>query len=82
MKNSTTNAVIVLDPVERLYKSAIDVEYNQIVTAISSRKSELAAVKAEQMKERKKAKELANINTSALPDHLKGLANSLVSENA
>lgn len=53
-------------------------EYDQVLTAISARKAELASVKAEQQKERKKQKELESINTDALPDSLKELANTLV----
>lgn len=57
-------------------------EYNQVVTAIGSRKTELASLKAESAKEKRKQKELASIDTSALPAHLQNLANNLVSENA
>lgn len=57
-------------------------EYDQVVDAITSRKAELTAVKVEQLKEKRKQKELASINTDALPESLKSLANSLVSDNA
>ena len=57
-------------------------EYNQVVAAISARKNELATIKSEQAKERKKQKELASLNTEVLPENLKNLADSLVSENA
>ena len=54
-------------------------EYNQILTAISSRKTELNSEKAIVSKEKKKAKELSSINMDALPESLKSLANSIVS---
>jgi hypothetical protein len=54
-------------------------EYNQILDAISTRKSELSAEKAIISKEKKKAKELSSINMEALPESLKNLANSIVS---
>ena len=54
-------------------------EFEQISAAIVARKAEIAVTKAEQTKERKKKKELSSINTDALPEGLKGLANSLVS---
>jgi len=57
-------------------------EYEQVVLAIGSRKNELASLKVKVAKEKRKQKELAAINTSALPAHLQNLANSLVSENA
>lgn len=53
-------------------------EFNQIVSAIDSRKSELAAEKATAFAEKKRVKELASLNTSALPDSVKGLAENLV----
>lgn len=54
-------------------------EYNQITAAISVRKTELSTEKAIQTKERKKKKDLSSINTDVLPEGLKNLANSLVS---
>lgn len=54
-------------------------EYNQIVFAIDSRKEELAAEKIAASAERKRERELASINTNALPDSVKDLADSLVS---
>lgn len=54
-------------------------EFNQIVSAIDSRKSELATEKASFVAEKKRKKELASLNTEALPDSVKGLAESLVS---
>lgn len=57
-------------------------EYDQVIAAISARKSELALEKNEQAKTKRKQKELASIDVSVLPDNLKGLANDLVSENA
>ena len=57
-------------------------EYNQVIAAIASRKEELAVAKATQEKERNKNKELASINTEALPEGLQNLAESLVSDNA
>lgn len=57
-------------------------EYNQVVEAIAARKATLASEKAELLKENKKKKELASINTNVLPDNLKDLASNLVSENA
>ncbi len=53
-------------------------EHNQITAAISARKLELSAEKVIEVKERKKQKELSSINTEALPEGLKNLANSLV----
>lgn len=55
-------------------------EFNQIVTAIESRKTELASERAAAAKERKKAKELSSINMDVLPEGLKGLASNLVGE--
>ncbi len=55
------------------------VEHSQITAAISARKLEISAEKAIQAKERKKKKELSSINTDVLPEGLKNLANSLVS---
>ena len=56
-------------------------EYTQVVEAIAARKSVLATEKAVHLKEKRKQKELAAINTDALPENLKDLANSLVSES-
>lgn len=53
-------------------------EFNQIVSAINSRKNELAAEKAVVAAEKKRAKELASLNTDALPESVKGLAENLV----
>lgn len=55
-------------------------EFNQIVTAINSRKAELVSERAFAAKERKKSKELSSINMDVLPEGLKDLANTLVSE--
>lgn len=55
-------------------------EYNQIVTAIESRKAELAAERSAAAKERKKQKELKSIDMESLPDNLKDLANDIVKE--
>ena len=57
-------------------------EYNQILNAITSRKNEIAAEKAEVSKEKRKAKELSSINMDALPESLKTLATSIVSTEA
>jgi len=54
-------------------------EYNQIVSAISSRKSELAAEKNAASISKKQQKELASLNTDVLPDSVKNLAENLVS---
>lgn len=53
-------------------------EFNQIVSAINSRKQELSAEKAEVAAEKKRQKELASLNTDALPESVKGLAENLV----
>jgi len=53
-------------------------EFNQIVSAIDSRKSELQAEKAVASATRKRQKELASLNTDVLPESVKGLAESLV----
>lgn len=53
-------------------------EFEQIVLAIDSRKSELAVAKGLVVAEKKRKKELASLNTEALPDSVKELANSLV----
>lgn len=57
-------------------------EYSQILDAITSRKNELNAEKAEASKEKKKAKELSSINLDSLPESLKDLANSIVGQDA
>jgi len=57
-------------------------EYNQVVEAIALRKAVLASEKSELLKEKRKKKELASIDTEALPESLRNLATSLVSENA
>lgn len=54
-------------------------EFNQITEAIAARRAELSVEKTEQSKERKKQKELNSINTEVLPEGLRGLAHSLVS---
>jgi len=54
-------------------------EFNQIVSAINSRKLELSADKTAASAEKKRQKELASINTDALPDSVKNLAENLVS---
>lgn len=54
-------------------------EFKQILSAIESRKQELAAEKAVVAAEKKRQKELASIDTDALPDSVKGLAENLVS---
>lgn len=57
-------------------------EYNQILDAITSRKNEITAEKAESLKEKRKQKELSSINMDALPESLKNLASSIVSSEA
>jgi len=54
-------------------------EFNQIVSAIESRKAELSAEKTEVLATKKRNKELASLNTDALPDSVKDLADNLVS---
>ena len=54
-------------------------EFEQITTAITERKNQLAAEKIEAMVVKKKQKELSSINTDILPEGLKDLANGLVS---
>lgn len=56
-------------------------EYNQIISAIESRKVELTAERELAAKSRKKAKELNSINMDELPEELKSLANSLVNNS-
>lgn len=53
-------------------------EFNQIVSAISSRKSELATEKATASAVKKLDKELASLDTDVLPESVKGLAEDLV----
>jgi hypothetical protein len=54
-------------------------EYNQILAAIGSRKTELSAEKAAISKEKRKAKELSSIDMEALPESLRSLATNIVS---
>ncbi len=53
-------------------------EFNQIISAIDSRKAEMTTEKAVFSAERKRKKELASLNTDVLPESVKGLAESLV----
>ena len=53
-------------------------EYNQIISAINSRKTELANEKALVNAQKKLQKGLASLNTDALPESVKGLAEDLV----
>jgi len=53
-------------------------EYNQVVSAIASRKTEIAAEKSVLLKQKKKQKELASLNTEVLPESLRNLATNLV----
>lgn len=55
-------------------------EFDQIMSAIESRKVELNAERTSAAKERKKVKELSSINMDVLPEGLKDLATNLVSE--
>lgn len=55
-------------------------EFTQIVEAINARKEELASVRSEQMKAKKKQKELNSIDFDALPEGLQHLAENLVGE--
>ena len=55
-------------------------EFSQILTAIEARKSELNAEKVVVVKEKKKSKEFESINMDALPENLKSLASTLVSQ--
>ena len=52
-------------------------QFNQIVSAIDSRKSELAVEKSTANAEKKRQKDLAALNTEALPEHMKELAEAL-----
>jgi len=53
-------------------------EFSQIVSAIDSRKIEIAAEKSIKSTEKKRMKDLAALNTDALPDGMKALAENLV----
>lgn len=53
-------------------------EFNQIVSAIDSRKAELQAEKVAASAAKKRQKELASLNTDVLPESVKGLAENLV----
>lgn len=53
-------------------------EFNQIMNAIETRKTEIAAEKDSIVKEKKKAKEFSSINLNALPENLKDLASTLM----
>jgi hypothetical protein len=56
--------------------------YNEVVAAINHRKQELAVEKAAMVAEKRKQKELESINPEFLPDNLRELASTLVSDNA
>lgn len=79
-KGSRDTQISELNKLLKTFSEGSD-EYNQVVSAIAARKEELASIKAEQQKERLKQKELASINMDAIPENLKGLANSLLEEN-
>lgn len=68
-----------LQKLAKTYKEGTE-EFNQIMAAIASRKSELENERESTAKGRKKAKDLNSINMDVLPEGLKNLASSLVSE--
>lgn len=80
-RGSRDSQISELNKLLKTFKEGSE-EHSQVVLAISSRKAELASIKATALKEKRKQKELASIDTNALPTHLQNLANSLVSENA
>jgi len=68
-----------LNKLLKTYSEGTD-EFNQIVSAIESRKAEFTAERTEQNKSKKKAKELSSIDMDVLPEGLKELAHNLVSQ--
>lgn len=56
-------------------------EYSQVVEAIASRKDELLLAKTEHQKEKRKQREFASIDKEILPENLRTLADSLISNN-
>lgn len=72
--------LVELNKLLKTYKEGTS-EYNQVSDAINSRKAEISADKAANVKEKRKVKELASINMEALPENLRLLANDLVSNN-
>ena len=79
-KGSRDSQVSELNKLLKTFDEGSD-EYKQITEAIAARKNQLVAEKVEQMKEKKIKKELSSINTDVLPEGLKSLANSLVSNS-
>jgi len=77
-KGSRDSQVSELNKLLKTFEEGSD-EFNQITEAITARKNQLMAEKVEIMKEKKKKKELSSINTDVLPEGLKDLADSLVS---
>lgn len=80
-RGSRDSQISELNKLLKTYAEGTD-EYNQILDAINSRKEEINSEKAEVSKEKRKAKELSSINLEALPESLKNLANSIVSQDA
>lgn len=69
--------LVELQKLLKTYEEGTD-EYNQIVSAVNSRKEEIAAEKANNKKAKQKEKKLKNLDVEALPDNLQGLASDLV----
>lgn len=78
-KGSRDPQVAELSKLLKTYTEGTD-EYNQILSAIESRKEEIAAEKAAAAKEKKKQKELSSINMDSLPENLQDLASNLVDQ--
>ena len=77
-KGSRDSQVSELNKLLKTFVEGSD-EHGQILSAIATRKTELAAEKAEASKAKKKQKEISSINADVLPEGLRGLADSLVS---
>lgn len=80
-RGSRDAQVSELNKLLKTYKEGTD-EYAQITFAIETRKTELAAERSTVVKEKKKVKEFESINMDVLPESLKSLANTLVTQNS
>lgn len=79
-RGSRDGQISELNKLLKTYKEGTE-EYNQILDAITSRKTEISADKAVVLKEKRKAKELSSINMEALPENLRSLANDMVANS-
>lgn len=79
-RGSRDSQISELNKLLKTFEEGTD-EYNQVISAIASRKEELASEKSDTSKEKRKQKELASINLDVLPESLRNLADSLVSES-